>query len=109
MANPELAAGFSNPKVQAAIIDISANPMNIMKYQSEPEVMRVLEQVGPCPVLAYTDLWRAAKENSQGMGWWEQVGRVLRGRHPHKLGYASCLSLQVTTLFQGDIPPGMRK
>lgn len=38
MANPELASGFSNPKVQAAIMDISANPMNIMKYQSDPEV-----------------------------------------------------------------------
>ena len=41
MANPELAAGFSNPKVQAAIMDISANPMNIMKYQSDPEIMKV--------------------------------------------------------------------
>lgn len=45
MANPELAAGFSNPKVQAAIIDISSNPMNIMKYQNDPEVMKVLEKV----------------------------------------------------------------
>ncbi|GFR46931.1 hypothetical protein Agub_g8579 [Astrephomene gubernaculifera] len=45
MANPELAAGFSNPKVQAAIIDISANPMNIMKYQTDPEIMKVLEKV----------------------------------------------------------------
>lgn len=38
MADPELAAGFQNPKVQAAIMDISQNPMNIMKYQTEPEV-----------------------------------------------------------------------
>ncbi|GLI59053.1 hypothetical protein VaNZ11_000883 [Volvox africanus] len=45
MANPELASGFSNPKVQAAILDISSNPMNIMKYQTDPEVMRVLEKV----------------------------------------------------------------
>ncbi|GLC43812.1 hypothetical protein PLESTB_000910600 [Pleodorina starrii] len=45
MANPELAAGFSNPKVQAAIIDISSNPMNIMKYQTDPEIMKVLEKV----------------------------------------------------------------
>ncbi len=41
MANPELAAGFSNPKVQAAIMDISQNPMNIMKYQTDPEIMKV--------------------------------------------------------------------
>eukprot|EP00798_Chlamydomonas_sp_ICE-L_P000946 gene946-33933_t len=45
MENPELAAGFSNPKVQAAIMDISQNPMNIMKYQSDPEIMKVLEVV----------------------------------------------------------------
>ncbi len=38
MSNPELAAGFQNPKVQAAIMDISQNPMNVMKYQSDPEV-----------------------------------------------------------------------
>ncbi|EFJ50547.1 hypothetical protein VOLCADRAFT_103770 [Volvox carteri f. nagariensis] len=45
MSNPELAAGFSNPKVQAAIIDISSNPMNIVKYQTDPEIMKVLEKV----------------------------------------------------------------
>ena len=45
MANPELAQGFSNPKVQAAIIDISQNPMNIMKYQNDPEIMKVLNEV----------------------------------------------------------------
>lgn len=38
MADPELAAGFSNPKVQAAIMDISNNPMNITKYNNDPEV-----------------------------------------------------------------------
>jgi hypothetical protein len=38
MSNPELAAGFQNPKVQSAIIDISSNPMNIVKYQQDPEV-----------------------------------------------------------------------
>ncbi|KAG1677073.1 hypothetical protein FOA52_001243 [Chlamydomonas sp. UWO 241] len=45
MSTPDLAAGFSNPKVQAAIIDISQNPMNIMKYQNDPEIMKVLEKV----------------------------------------------------------------
>jgi len=34
MADPALAAGFSNPKVQQAIFDISQNPMNISKYQA---------------------------------------------------------------------------
>lgn len=45
LANPELAAGFSNPKVQSAIFDISQNPLNISKYQNDPEVMKVLEKV----------------------------------------------------------------
>lgn len=45
MSNPELAQGFSNPKVQAAIIDISQNPMNVMKYQNDPEIMKILNEV----------------------------------------------------------------
>lgn len=45
MADPELATGFTNPKVQAAIMDISSNPMNIVKYQGDAEVMKVLEKV----------------------------------------------------------------
>lgn len=45
LATPDLAAGFSNPKVQQAIFDISQNPMNISKYQDDPEVMKVLEKV----------------------------------------------------------------
>lgn len=45
MADPSLASGFSNPKVQSAIFDISQNPMNISKYQGDPEVMKVLEKV----------------------------------------------------------------
>lgn len=35
---PDLAAGFQNPKVQQAIFDISQNPMNMSKYQNDPEV-----------------------------------------------------------------------
>jgi Glu-tRNA(Gln) amidotransferase subunit E-like FAD-binding protein len=45
LATPDLASGFSNPKVQQAIFDISQNPMNITKYQNDPEVMKVLEKV----------------------------------------------------------------
>ncbi|GAX74063.1 hypothetical protein CEUSTIGMA_g1513.t1 [Chlamydomonas eustigma] len=45
MSDPDLASGFSNPKVQAAIMDISQNPMNIVKYQQDPEIMSVLEKV----------------------------------------------------------------
>jgi hypothetical protein len=45
LATPDLAAGFSNPKVQQAIFDISQNPMNITKYQNDKEIMAVLEKV----------------------------------------------------------------
>jgi Glu-tRNA(Gln) amidotransferase subunit E-like FAD-binding protein len=45
MSTPDLAAGFANPKVQQAIFDISQNPMNITKYQNDPEVMNVLNKV----------------------------------------------------------------
>jgi hypothetical protein len=52
MSNPELAAGFQNPKVQAAIIDISSNPMNIVKYQQDPEV-RCIVQLSPFCMLHF--------------------------------------------------------
>lgn len=41
MADPELAMAFSNPKVQEAVMDVSTNPMNIVKYQNEPDVLKV--------------------------------------------------------------------
>lgn len=34
MSNPELTMAFQSPKVQAAIMDCSQNPMNITKYQA---------------------------------------------------------------------------
>ena len=41
MADPELAMAFSNPKVQTAVMDVSSNPMNIVNYQNDPDVMKV--------------------------------------------------------------------
>ncbi|KAH9738967.1 protein TIC 40 [Citrus sinensis] len=38
MANPEIALGFQSPRVQAAIMECSQNPMNIIKYQNDKEV-----------------------------------------------------------------------
>eukprot|EP00252_Welwitschia_mirabilis_P020206 TRINITY_DN4903_c0_g1_i1.p1 TRINITY_DN4903_c0_g1~~TRINITY_DN4903_c0_g1_i1.p1 ORF type:complete len:422 (-),score=107.80 TRINITY_DN4903_c0_g1_i1:179-1444(-) len=37
MANPEVAMAFQNPRVQAAIMDCSQNPMSITKYQNDKE------------------------------------------------------------------------
>lgn len=60
LENPELASGFANPKVQAAIFDISQNPMNVVKYQEDPEVMKVLEKV--------TELFTPAMQAKAGGG-----------------------------------------
>ena len=60
LENPELASGFANPKVQAAIFDISQNPMNVMKYQEDPEIMKVLEKV--------TELFSPAMKQGAGAG-----------------------------------------
>ncbi|GBG89638.1 hypothetical protein CBR_g49427 [Chara braunii] len=37
MANPDIAVAFQSPKVQAAIMDCSQNPLNISKYQNDRE------------------------------------------------------------------------
>ncbi|XP_004500418.1 protein TIC 40, chloroplastic [Cicer arietinum] len=45
MANPEVAMAFQNPRVQAAIMDCSSNPLNIAKYQNDKEVMDVFNKI----------------------------------------------------------------
>lgn len=45
MANPEVAMAFQNPKVQAAIMDCSQNPLSIAKYQNDKEVMDVFTKI----------------------------------------------------------------
>nr|XP_023921383.1 protein TIC 40, chloroplastic-like isoform X2 [Quercus suber] len=45
MANPEVAMAFQNPRVQAAIMDCSQNPLSIAKYQNDKEVMDVFNKL----------------------------------------------------------------
>ncbi|KAF7124366.1 hypothetical protein RHSIM_Rhsim12G0005600 [Rhododendron simsii] len=45
MANPDIARAFQNPRVQAAIMDCSQNPMSIAKYQNDKEVMDVFNKI----------------------------------------------------------------
>ncbi|KAF5817414.1 putative Heat shock chaperonin-binding, STI1 domain-containing protein [Helianthus annuus] len=45
MANPEVAMAFQNPRVQAAIMDCSQNPMGIIKYQNDKEVMDLFDKI----------------------------------------------------------------
>ncbi|KAG1370016.1 protein TIC 40, chloroplastic [Cocos nucifera] len=45
MANPEVAMAFQNPRVQAAIMDCSQNPLSIAKYQNDKEVMDVFMKI----------------------------------------------------------------
>ncbi|XWS30835.1 hypothetical protein CRYUN_Cryun23aG0024900 [Craigia yunnanensis] len=39
MAHPEVAMAFQNPRVQAAIMDCSQNPLSIAKYQNDKECL----------------------------------------------------------------------
>ena len=86
MSNPELASGFSNPKVQAAIIDISQNPMNIVKYQNDPEVRN--NAYKPCE----SD-WIVASHICNPFTSSVQIMKVLE---------------KVTEVFQPNIPPANR-
>ncbi|GJP66889.1 hypothetical protein CLOP_g23769 [Closterium sp. NIES-67] len=45
MSNPKLASAFQNPRLQAAILDVSANPLNWTKYQNDAEVMEIFNQI----------------------------------------------------------------
>ncbi|KAL9260938.1 TIC 40, chloroplastic-like protein [Drosera capensis] len=45
MENPDLAMAFQNPRVQAAIMDLSQSSLNITKYQHDKEVMDVLNKI----------------------------------------------------------------
>ncbi|XP_074557400.1 protein TIC 40, chloroplastic-like [Curcuma longa] len=45
MANPDVAMAFQNPKVQAAILDCSQNPLSIAKYQNDKEIMDVFTKI----------------------------------------------------------------
>ena len=39
---------FNKPEVQQAIMDIQSNPMNMLKYQQNPEVMSVSASFCSC-------------------------------------------------------------
>ncbi|KAG8389675.1 hypothetical protein BUALT_Bualt01G0003500 [Buddleja alternifolia] len=45
MANPDVAMAFQNPRVQAAIMDCSQNPLSTAKYQNDKEVMDVFNKI----------------------------------------------------------------
>lgn len=41
MSSPELTAGFMNPRVQKAVMDMAQNPQNVEKYKDDKEAMMV--------------------------------------------------------------------
>lgn len=45
MSDPELAEAFSKPEVQTAMMECTQNPMNVVKYQSNPEIMNVFKKI----------------------------------------------------------------
>jgi len=44
-SDPELMEAFKDPEVAAAFVDVSKNPMNIAKHQSNPKVAKVMEKL----------------------------------------------------------------
>lgn len=45
LSDPELAQAFQNPKVQSAIMELSTNPMAMVKYQNDPEIMGLITKL----------------------------------------------------------------
>ncbi|XP_041014713.1 protein TIC 40, chloroplastic-like isoform X3 [Juglans microcarpa x Juglans regia] len=45
MGDPELTLAFQNPRIQAAIMDCSQNPLSIAKYQNDKEVMDLFNKI----------------------------------------------------------------
>ncbi|XP_042984069.1 protein TIC 40, chloroplastic-like isoform X4 [Carya illinoinensis] len=45
MGDPELRLAFQNPRIQAAIMDCSQNPLSIAKYQNDKEVMDLFNKI----------------------------------------------------------------
>ncbi|KAG6711165.1 hypothetical protein I3842_05G039500 [Carya illinoinensis] len=45
MADPELRLPFQNPRIQAAIMECSQNPLSISKYQNDKEVMDLFNKI----------------------------------------------------------------
>ncbi|XP_042978907.1 protein TIC 40, chloroplastic-like [Carya illinoinensis] len=45
MADPELRLAFQNPRIQAAIMECSQNPLSISKYQNDKEVMDLFNKI----------------------------------------------------------------
>lgn len=41
MKDPEMLTLMQQPKIQKAIMEITANPMAMMNYQTDPDVMKV--------------------------------------------------------------------
>ena len=83
MSNPEMTAAFQNPRVQAAIMDCSANPMNISKYVDDAEVMATFEKISQLfPVRAAG--WRdgCARARTDACGFVAAVWRQNAGGMP---------------------------
>ena len=45
MMDPEIMAAFEDPEVGAAMLDISSNPANFVKYQNNPKIISFIEKM----------------------------------------------------------------
>lgn len=44
-SDPEMMAAMKDPETSAALMDIMQNPMNIMKYQNNPKVLKLMQKL----------------------------------------------------------------
>jgi len=47
-SNPDLMAKMGSPKFQNALVDISRDPANAIKYQGDPEIMNTILELQKC-------------------------------------------------------------
>jgi len=62
-SDPDLMQGMSNPKVQAALADIQANPANAFKHMSDPDVSKVIMRMNE---MFSPQMMAAAQQQQQG-------------------------------------------
>ncbi|KAL3503891.1 hypothetical protein ACH5RR_033732 [Cinchona calisaya] len=76
MANPDVAMAFQNPRVQAAIMECSQNPLSIAKYQNDKEVMDVFNKISELfpGVTGNGKEARLNEEEKKGSGNGEGIG-----------------------------------
>ncbi|KAL3513502.1 hypothetical protein ACH5RR_026219 [Cinchona calisaya] len=96
MANPDVAMAFQNPRVQAAIMDCSQNPLSIAKYQNDKEVMDVFNKI--------SELFPGVTDDEEEMEFHDALGEQDETTgHPGQLKYKDCEPLSTTIVYDSVV------